>query len=806
MATPDSEIITEDAAGNEVGTDFEYTYEEEDIYPATAPTTRTTTVNGVTTTTEIGTDGVTRTTTRNATGVETTTERERPNTVTVHMPNAKTAESSANLIFDDDWLKTTFIITDKDLSNGMSDPYEVWIKAQRYRTSADDKFTCTSPGMSLGVNPKPQFTRYADVRSKGRVKSRPDIKVGQQSHEAGLGMGGYYSIAIDDNQQRIFMRFGVPQYMPLAIWLYKAFDIHKTVLHGRGVITSTFLEAVELASKFFAVVGSLGLSLVMAAADVLIANSRFYSVKPTMYSYWATVENILNGMVARRTMLPHIIPDYTYKYNNTVGNAPTISAEFINSLSAVGMKNVVNQQTGRISVFGIALRAQATYNKIKIEHLKEKDVNTTSIDAANKGTYDDAGVEITTGQTTASASTGAQETVAEWLFKKAANLLMTTEKVDGLDQNAATPTSVVGYDEIYKDKDGNIMSMNIDPNEPNNGVDKKISDNATNPDNVTKWQAMKDYAMAELTEGAAFAVFNVEHTGSVGESFSSSFGNNPIESAFNSLSAKTGAIASTITQAAGIIPGMDDALKLIGDTSATMLSAATFKIANPLLALAYGVSISMPKIWEQSSANLPNATYKIKLVSPYGNAYSQLFNIYLPYAMLLAGSLPRSTGASSYVSPFFCQLYDRGRNNIALGMIRDLNVTRGTSNLSFSRAGHANAIDVEFSVANLDEIVAVDVSSSGLLTNAVKILTPDFSDSPFMSYLNTVTAVDVYTMTNRIPMIRLKLAEKMMNAKAYLDPDPAMFASGLVSNFPLTGLAKALLGDNSFTLAGLQSF
>jgi hypothetical protein len=214
--------------------------------------------------------------------------------------------------------------------------------------------------------------------------------------------------------------------------------------------------------------------------------------------------------------------------------------------------------------------------------------------------------------------------------------------------------------------------------------------------------------MSELSEGAAFAVFNVEYTGSIGESFSNSFGSNPLESTFNSISSKARNLTDLMSSAANI-PVVGDAMKFAADAGAKILSEASFGLANPLLALAYGVNITMPKVWESSSATLPRASYKMKLISPYGNSYSQFFNIYLPMAMILAGSLPRSTGATSYTYPFFCQLFDRGRTNIQLGMIESVSFTRGTSNLGFSRAGHPNAIDVDLSIANLDEMIAVDV-------------------------------------------------------------------------------------------------
>jgi hypothetical protein len=378
--------------------------------------------------------------------------------------------------------------------------------------------------------------------------------------------------------------------------------------------------------------------------------------------------------------------------------------------------------------------------------------------------------------------------------------------VDGLDEKKQTPTSIIGYNPAMTDVNGKPIGLDLDPNDPSDSVDKRIQDNVEGPKSE-KLKKYKEYMLAEFTEGAAFAVFNVESTGSVGESFSSSFGENPIAGTFNAISAKSRGITTLLSSTAGSVPYLDDVMKLVADTGAVMASGATLGMANPLLALAYGVNISMPKMWEASSATLPRASYKMKLISPYGNAFSQLFNIYMPLSMLLAGSLPRATGASSYMSPFFCQLFDKGRNNISLGMVSDLNVTRGTSSLAFTRSGNPNAIDIDFNITNLDEIVSVDVTSNGALTNAIKQLSTDFSDTPFVSYMNTIAAVDVYTMSNRVPMMRLKLAERYMNLKAYVDPDPAMYASMTVNLIPLGGLFRDIvMGDNNQSLQDLNNF
>ena len=715
---------------------------------------------------------------------------------------AKTDQSKkineVDRVLDSEWLKSSFIIPDKDIVLG--NEYTEYIRKNRYYSTADMKVASTSPGMSMGVNPKPQFTRYCDIRSPGKLKSRPDhISIDTRGHPKGLGMGRYYSEAIDDNQQRIFMRFGVPKYMPLYLWLYKSFDIDKVVLQNRGLITSTILGAVGVVSKLFAIGAAPLLALGMYTAKVIVQNSRFYSVKETMYLYWATVENILNAMTARRTMVPYILPDYSNKLDGTMDREQTVTQSYVQALNAL-IPDVIDPNTGRISVFAIALRGQAAFNKMQA---KDMELNSEASLSRDFTGYRDNGE---TGHDTYFTNNKGEANLSSRLFKYAYDFLIKgnkDEEMASLDpEGSKSQSSLTSFDSIYTDTEGKPISLDPDTSSPDKDktLEQRVDENLKKKSST--FDKYKEYMLAELSEGAAFAIFNVDSTGSVGESFSNSSTSNPIESTFNAISSKARNIGNLLS-AATDIPVVSDVLKLAADAGATVLSNASFGIVNPLLALAYGVNITMPKVWESSSASLPRASYKIKLISPYGNPYSQLFNIYLPLAMVLAGSLPRSTGSSSYTSPFMCQLFDRGRVNIQLGMIDNVSITRGTSNLGFGRNGHANAIDLDISVANLDEIISVDVTSNGVVSRALEALNPDFSDTPFTNYLNTITGVDVYTQIYRTPRMRLKLAERYMVLNSIANPDPAAFAAFTVDTIPGLGLVKELYGNNAQALRDL---
>lgn len=46
--------------------------------------------------------------------------------------------------FDRDWVKSTFIITESEIQdNGEMQQYATWIRKNRYKTSADNKFSST---------------------------------------------------------------------------------------------------------------------------------------------------------------------------------------------------------------------------------------------------------------------------------------------------------------------------------------------------------------------------------------------------------------------------------------------------------------------------------------------------------------------------------------------------------------------------------------------------------------------------------------------------------------------------------------
>lgn len=695
-------------------------------------------------------------------------------------------------IQDREWLKNTFLLSDTDFSTDKS--YKKWILLNRYRSSADYKVTSTAPGMNLSCNPRPQFTRYADIRSKGKLQDRSDVTLegyeGNQKY--GLGMGRYYSEAIDDNAQRIFMRFGVPSYQPIISWIRNAFDIEKAALNNRGFASSIIMTLIGAVATVFAIAAAPVLALGMAVIGLISSDSRFYTMKPTMHIYWMSVENMLNTLAARRTLLPNLLSDYTFKVDSKIGQEKSVTNEYINQLHAL-LPDIIDSK-GRISVFGLALKAQAAFNRVMYETSqnilqKGEDPSKDFLDyPINTDNFNLDGDKVKNGHDTYFTNkSGKASFFTQYLFNNAASILMPKPPADGKAQ-----TDMIDINPLYTDRTGKPINMSLEPTDREDTVEKRVQANMD--DNKDFWGKYKEYVLAEMTEGAAFAVFTVESTGSVGESFTNSTSTNPLEGMFNSMSDKTSGAIQMAKQAAGVIPFLDSAISMLGDAAATTVSKATFGLANPLLALAYGLHVSMPKVWEASSSTLPRASYKLRLMSPYGNAYSQLFNIYLPLSMILAGGLPRTTGGSSHTAPFLAQVYDRGRVQISLGMIDSINVTRGTSNLAFSRRGQTNAVDVDFTVANLDEVLSMDAFEGGIISETAKaILNPNAAGNAMQDYISVLAGLDVFNQVYLFPKMRLRLAEIMMQNNRILDPDPAFMAAFTIGRFDLP---KTIFGNN----------
>ena len=564
---------------------------------------------------------------------------------------------------DTSWVRQSFLVRAEDL--------ELVDNQNRIFSSAGLKYTDTTPGGNLCINPPPQFTRYADLKARGRFQGNQDGLNGAR------GMGRYYSEAIDDHSQIIHMRFGVAQFSPLTQFFTSFYNTGAGQLARTGRATNAFYYLGRAAGFIVSVMSwkILAVHLLGVGARFFLQNnsSKFYYLKPAMPLYWSAVTTMVNQLAVNRGIIPRVGEGAAADLaGNPEGNE-------INIKQLHDLLPDVFKENGGIDVYAMANRAQRLARKQYA--MLEQTLKT----AGN--------------QTNAQLSKRVQQVYSSTLTDTKPNFTGATK--DSGDNN-----SYLGRW---------FATSQSQPKESGDGT----SGNEEAISSDTADDGFYTFLKSEFDEGGAFASFRVNATGSVSESFSNSVGESDIANKINGMSSSArstnfsfgngnlvgGAIGAGLGAVIGgvkdIASGVMDQLNISG-----------------LAALGGSAFVDIPKHWQSSQAQLPRASYTINLVSPYGNAMSQLVNLYIPLCMLLAGALPLSTGRQSYTSPFLLELYDQGRCQTRLGMIDSMQITRGTGNLGFSADGHAMGIDVTFSVVDMSSILHMPISQGFSLAAA----------------------------------------------------------------------------------------
>lgn len=657
-------------------------------------------------------------------------------------------------IRDVDWVKESITATIK---------LDGFDKKSRFLSSADSQFEDSSLGGNWCINPLPQFTRYADPRSKGLLIGREEVDISKSN--VNLGMGLYYSEAFNDTKQVIHMRFGRPEFNSLLSFFTGFFDNDAARLANSGSIISNFTYVIGKAAALvinvvywpLLALHSIGYAYKFFAGKPA---SKFYYLRPQMPNYWTAVTAMLNQLLVYKKMLPIDldfqqvpVPDANGKYE-----APVIQKTH-QELAAM-MPGIYSGDTGFVDVYKIANRAQKIrnhVNRVIDEETRGKSISEIYVWAKKRG-----GKNWLSDPGAPSTLTQAAQRWYESEFGKATKAA-TNEQ--GEFDNEVTRS-------IRTPETGANGSMSV-PGQENPGL----------------WQRVWEAAEAEYEDGSQFATFRVDYTGAVDESFSNSVSESDIANKFNSVSAQARSASFSLSNGnidGGVLSGIIDAGKGLvqGTLSGLHMSG--------LLSLAGAAFVDIPKHWENSSASMSKMNYSMQLVSPYGNFMSQLINIHLPICMLLAAALPASTGAQSYTSPFLVELYDQGRAQTRLGIIDSLSITRGTTNLGFNKDKVFMSADVNFSVVDLSSVMHMPLTSGMFSWNNLNPLKALFGeDTAYSDYLHVLAGASLQQAIYKSHKLR-------DNALVYFKRMEALFSAdrwaGVIHDTPIGMLDMFLKG------------
>lgn len=669
-------------------------------------------------------------------------------------------------IIDDDWISKRFMVPDKD--------FEPIDKEYRYWSSADSKFTDTTLGGNLAINARPQFTPYADIRRIGRNTIRNKVSVNNRT--GNIGMGRYYSEAFDDTTELVYLEFGLPRFNSIFDFFSKSVDYVDSVVANTGRSPAGYrlgqLGGGAIMLVAFPVL-TITIWLTKKIVGLITTHGAFnyYYMEPSMHTYWASVNTIVTQMATELGILIPSLMNDTAK-EDKIGVSYEIDQDQLDVIKEL-MPGVIGDNN-YIDIFAIATKAQTLANRQMLrdrELFESKQPNLGGMLGYLKNKF----AVTDDGTPGGSLMDAINSTVSFTNFIKK----VTTDPKMPYSESVADDVDI-NVDTTEPKKDTSITNDDIKKARLLKD-DKGRYQNNKDTSSLVKFSEALD---SSVREGGAFAIFAVDYSGSVSESFSNSVGEIDTGNTLKSLSKKSRDVKFNLSGGNILGDTITTAVGYLKDTVMGALDSVTFGASNVIQTLLGGGYIDMPKKWEDSSASLPQINYKIQLISPYGNVISQLQNIYIPIAMLLAGTLPQAVGRASYTSPFLCSLFNKGKQNIEMGMITSLTITRGTSNLAFSRNKRALAIDVSFTVTDFSNIMAAPVNSS-----IFNIFSPDLQDDTlFSKYIATLASRDLLTSKYAVPKARLKASRAIMGyeqtfSSASLGMISGSFLKGILGSF-----------------------
>lgn len=647
-------------------------------------------------------------------------------------------------IRDRDWVRKSFFLSKDSITQS----------AQRWRTftTASSKFTDTRLGGNYAINNPPAFTRYADPRVGGKVTTNA-MREGDS-----VGMGRYYSEAIDDNSQIITMRFGVPEYNGMLTFFTGFYDSDASLLAREGRDGGIFYNAGKL----------LGLYLTLPYWRWIAAGfifrwlavgpaSKYYYLKDAMGPYWNRVNFIANWMGVNMGLVPRIqVPGITGPEDQT---RPDESADMIAYFHKQAPD--VFKETGGIDVYRMANRTQRLANRYR-EQMQRILEGSTSSDEL----YDQMNKFLEERNLEDAGSESIEEYLARYYGSNRGNKAYS--KGDASKQDL----SQVGTEQTNQRLEDVAMRAKW----------VKASEKDANGNDVFEFfkgwfEPIKDDIEAGIQDGSQFISFRVDYTGSVNESFTNSARESDIQSKFNGASSSARSARFSFSEGNTGIGLIDSVTSSLKDLATGVIDGVQM---SGLLALGGSAFADIPKHWDSSSATFPTSTFTMELRAPYGNRLSRYQNLIIPVACLLAAALPVSTGRQSYTSPFLCEMYNKGRSQIRLGLIDSLTITRGVGNLGWNNNGEPLAFDVSFSVMDLSSVMHAPIEPGVGIVPPWKGIFDD--DNPFMDYMATLASLSMADQIYPGNKLALSLTRKRENFRSFFSR--SHFANSFSNGFP----------------------
>ena len=653
--------------------------------------------------------------------------KERLDKVSASVENADAVGSPGNRpVVDSGWIRQSFLVASKAKRASLT----VGALSRRELRQSGHRYWDTTLGGYRAINPIPQLTRYADIKSK-------------TNHTTSRGMGRYYGEAYDASAQIIHMRFGVPEYNSLSTFLSGMYNGAAGKLARTGE-TESLLSTLAGAATYIFTIPLQVLTASFQGLGALFTNTpynKFYYSKPTMPLYYNAVNTMLQKLAVNMKLI-------------TEGEIKNSKDDEIVKGSAEGEGSSEESPSTPFTV-GSALSHSS---RVQLHNMMPDIFDV------------DTGFDIYRISTRFQSIANQHHAEANKLHNSASSAEAAAEAESGLTEQLVTgdrpksaPKDIRKLMEVYyksgiagkglKGGNGEEAAVQAEDDSAVTSFLKTAASKALDViRSIGEWfSASYDILEAEILGGSQWVSFKVDSTGSLSESFSNSTAESSLASSINSASSgarsakynlaggniASGAVAGALQFATGAVAG---AVSSVG----SMLGLGGFG------AVMGGGFVDIPKYWENSTSSMSKGDYTIKLRALYGNKLSIFKDVYIPMCMLLGAALPMSTDTNTYTSPFLVELFDKGKVQTRLGMIDNLSITRGTGNLGWSTDGLPTGIDISFSVVDLSTVMHMPIEGESLSFNDYSVYQDYFAALGGLGALEQITVGDRFKRKKKL--------------------------------------------------------
>ncbi len=647
---------------------------------------------------------------------------------------------------DSDWCAKMFMVSTEQINK----QYQF----AAHTSTAHNKYTDTRIGGNWAINMPPAYTRYADPRQSGLVNP-------ESGSVKPRGMGQFYSEQLDDNSHLIHMCFGVSSFRGMVSFFVGMGSIEAAVYARLGKVPLTFL--IGKVAGIYTSMRFLPLLLVGVAGKYLLnrGSSKYYSLRPTMHAYWKRVDFICNviavniGLYQKPDNIDWGGREFERELSDDNVVDPKQYEELVNMAYMAAPE--IFKKRGGVDIYQLATRTQRLANARRkvLENYADKitqqsDIYKMMIDFEYKTrmidkptdkdslrglldihNQDYANPQFEEEDFNKKAKQSVDDGAANDYQQKseetvrtatASNPTTATTNPDGTVTPAAPALKGDDYD------GGSLFNYyRRDPTD-NNGVVKKDGW-------LKKWW---ENLAANYHGAYEWVTFRVQHTGSISSSFSNQSKEADISSMINGFSSQMANARFTFSNGSTGIGFVDAAVSGIGNMLKGYVAGLD---AAGVINLAGSAYSDIPEHWEASSSQFPSESFKMELRTPYANKLSRFMDLYIPLAMVMAGSLPISTGRQQYTSPFYCQVISPGRMTCKLGMIEQLSVDVGTGNIGYNQKNQPLGFDVSFTVKDMNKTLHAPIDTGASLLNPLRAIFDD--DNAFNDYLNVISALSM---------------------------------------------------------------